>query len=170
MRECRPGKLRPQWVEVAVLRDYWLALNVGASEAWPRRLDYADLLIRLDDYVQGLGPMDRPGWLEARGVVEAAIWADNAEEAWNDVIEYLAAEASPGVYAHLRHEDLEDFLDYAELANLDWADLVGLDWEQPEQAAAADHLLYVALDLERGPWFVSAANLATRAARLRAGR
>ena len=122
-----PTCLRPEWVGVPVVRDYWLALNVGASEAWPRRLDYADLLVRLDDYVQGLGPMDRPGWLgtfiEVRDVVEAAIRADNAEEEWNGVVAYL--------------EDLEAFSRF-------------------EQSEAADHLLQVVQDLERGPWFVSA--------------
>lgn len=116
---ANPTELRPEWVGMPVVRDYWLEHNAGASEAWPRQLDHAALLVRLDEYVQGLGPMDP---IEARDVVESAIRADNAEEEWNGVIEYL--------------EELEAFSRF----------------EQPEQADAADHLLHVVQDLERGPW------------------
>jgi hypothetical protein len=125
MREY-PGALRTQWVEVPVVRDYWLEHNAGACEPWPRQFDHKALLDRMDDYLQGLGPMDRPAWIpvfrEARDAIQPAVRSGGTEEDWDDLFDLL--------------DEMEVFYRV----------------DDPERSDAAAHLIEVAMDLQRGPW------------------
>ena len=85
--------------------------------------DYPGMLFWMDEYLQGLGPMDRPSWdqtfRDVRAVLAPCVADGGEEEAWADLVEHL--------------ENLEAF----------WR------FDAPECSDAAGHLLEVALELER---------------------
>ena len=139
MRGC-PGKLRPQWVEVAVLRDYWLGHNAGACDPWPwprHLVSEAKLIARAAG-----GRLRRGARRDRAARLRALLWREG--HPWDESLAIEEMRECPG------------------RMRLEWVEVAVLRDYWLEHNAGASR-----------PWprdFISAANLATRAARLRAGR